>query len=241
MICHTISSDAIVAVAVAPRREAGLNFLGVLLEGPEFAVQKFLRRLHKNWQDPDRLSTSSILQSYEWRKELLVDGPCAFFTSVYEYSTLISCSICISFSYATFTNRLKSTVFRESMFRHVLKQKAFSLAGWRTLDRCARPGAYGLMRCHGSLRPSICRTHVPYPSQPATYGWRSITSLSSDSDTIYALSSAQGRAGIAVIRISGPACSDVSLPPTAQQHRLTLYRYTRDCVPRSHSPKRGMR
>lgn len=29
-------------------------------------------------------------------------------------------------------------------------------------------------------------------------------------DTIYALSTAQGKAGIAVIRISGPACLDVS-------------------------------
>lgn len=34
-------------------------------------------------------------------------------------------------------------------------------------------------------------------------------------DTIYALSTAQGRAGIAVIRISGPSCLDVSAPAIA--------------------------
>ncbi|KAM7197020.1 GTP-binding protein TrmE N-terminus domain containing protein [Naviculisporaceae sp. PSN 640] len=34
-------------------------------------------------------------------------------------------------------------------------------------------------------------------------------SISSDSDTIYALSSAAGKAGIAVIRVSGPECVDV--------------------------------
>lgn len=37
--------------------------------------------------------------------------------------------------------------------------------------------------------------------------------LPSNDDTIYALSSAQGKAGIAVIRVSGPHCQDVSLSP----------------------------
>ena len=37
----------------------------------------------------------------------------------------------------------------------------------------------------------------------------------SDDDTIYALSSAQGRAGIAVIRISGPGCQTVSIIDTS--------------------------
>ncbi|KAH8908688.1 tRNA modification GTPase trmE [Coniochaeta sp. PMI_546] len=48
-------------------------------------------------------------------------------------------------------------------------------------------------------------------SAVAHAGWtrRGIAGLSFDNDTIYALSSAQGRAGIAVIRISGPGCADV--------------------------------
>jgi tRNA modification GTPase len=37
------------------------------------------------------------------------------------------------------------------------------------------------------------------------------TSISQVSDTIYALSTAAGRAAIAVIRVSGPACLDVRL------------------------------
>ncbi|KAL1880215.1 hypothetical protein VTK73DRAFT_6043 [Phialemonium thermophilum] len=40
-------------------------------------------------------------------------------------------------------------------------------------------------------------------------GRRNFAGLSLENDTIYALSSAQGRAGIAVIRISGPACADI--------------------------------
>jgi hypothetical protein len=54
------------------------------------------------------------------------------------------------------------------------------------------------------------------------YGRRNFTSLSSHTDTIYALSSAQGRAGIAVIRISGPACSDVG-PLLHPKNRNSLH------------------
>ena len=42
------------------------------------------------------------------------------------------------------------------------------------------------------------------------HGFRGIANVISEADTIYALSSAQGKAGIAVIRVSGPACIDVS-------------------------------
>ena len=45
------------------------------------------------------------------------------------------------------------------------------------------------------------------------------------SDTIYALSSAVGRAAIAVIRVSGPACLDVSVQVWSSQ-RLANIRQT---------------
>lgn len=46
--------------------------------------------------------------------------------------------------------------------------------------------------------------------------------ISSDSDTIYALSSAAGKAGIAVIRVSGPECIDVTFPPISPDPLLVL-------------------
>ena len=52
-----------------------------------------------------------------------------------------------------------------------------------------------LRKTYGALRPTSGRSHVEH-------------------DTIYALSSGQGKAGIAVIRISGPATLDVRCSAT---------------------------
>jgi hypothetical protein len=71
-----------------------------------------------------------------------------------------------------------------------------------------------------SLRPfyaaSVIRNH-DRTSDPLTAAPRASTralkqrySFSKSEDTIYALSTAAGRAAIAVIRISGPSCVDVS-------------------------------
>ena len=46
------------------------------------------------------------------------------------------------------------------------------------------------------------------------------TAISFEDDTIYALSSGPGRAGIAVIRVSGPACVDVSQAPNPRSIRF---------------------
>lgn len=98
------------------------------------------------------------------------------------------------------------------MFRYALKQKALSSAIWGILDQYSRPGAFSTVRYHSSLSAALSRRrHVSCQLQAAIYGRRNLTSLSSHTDTIYALSSAHGRAGIAVIRISGPACGDVCL------------------------------
>ncbi len=90
-----------------------------------------------------------------------------------------------------------------------------------------RPGLRGssarklLTRAFVRLRPSAplivshrgCLTRrQPHSSSATQYdfkGWRSSPTDHSTSDTIYALSTAPGRAAIAVIRISGPACLDI--------------------------------
>jgi GTP-binding protein TrmE N-terminus len=55
-----------------------------------------------------------------------------------------------------------------------------------------------------------------------------------DEDTIYALSTAPGRAGIAIVRISGPSCLEVRSHPRTHIKRidsvLTFPRYTEICV-----------
>jgi hypothetical protein len=52
---------------------------------------------------------------------------------------------------------------------------------------------------------------APFLKTPwATQARNLATAATFQDDTIYALSSGTGRAGIAVIRISGPACVDVS-------------------------------
>lgn len=45
-----------------------------------------------------------------------------------------------------------------------------------------------------------------------------ISGFAATGDTIYALSTAQGQAGIAVIRISGPSCLEVRETVTSIQH-----------------------
>lgn len=62
------------------------------------------------------------------------------------------------------------------------------------------PCAYNLQRRYHSGKAT--ENHEPEPSSRA-FG-------AGTNDTIYALSTAQGKAGIAVIRISGPSCLDVS-------------------------------
>lgn len=84
------------------------------------------------------------------------------------------------------------------------------------MPRVSRVGT--LVKCPGSAAASISSARIkqsralsrPFSQQP----W-SPNNLDDSSrfpiigDTIYALSTAQGRAGIAVIRISGPSCLEV--------------------------------
>lgn len=72
-----------------------------------------------------------------------------------------------------------------------------------------------------SLRSSTVRSlknysprSLPYKQPRRNFQSESKQSLDFGEDTIYALSTAPGRAGIAIVRISGPSCLHVSfLPP----------------------------
>ncbi|KAL2414242.1 tRNA modification GTPase MnmE [Exophiala dermatitidis] len=68
---------------------------------------------------------------------------------------------------------------------------------------CPIPIPFPGLRRHVSTYGTDARRDDPYTT------WRSSPGHTSASDTIYALSSAPGRAAIAVIRLSGPACLDV--------------------------------
>ncbi|KAJ4504960.1 mitochondrial splicing system protein [Exophiala dermatitidis] len=68
---------------------------------------------------------------------------------------------------------------------------------------CPIPIPFPSLRQHISHYGTDTRRDDPYTT------WRSSPGHTSASDTIYALSSAPGRAAIAVIRLSGPACLDV--------------------------------
>jgi hypothetical protein len=58
-------------------------------------------------------------------------------------------------------------------------------------------------------------------------------SFDPSNDTIYAVSTAPGRAGIAIVRVSGPACLKVGLPGTSLQH-TDWYRYTKPSALSNH-------
>ena len=72
-------------------------------------------------------------------------------------------------------------------------------------------------RCAIKRKSGLCRVTILQPRAKnltttcLRHSAGSASSLPPADDTIYALSTAQGRAGIAVIRISGPSCIDVSL------------------------------
>lgn len=74
-------------------------------------------------------------------------------------------------------------------------------------------------------RPKVPVARVSYPSCNVARSYAS--AIPTQGDTIYALSTAQGRAGIAVVRISGPSCLDVSpnsSPNDQLSHHPDLHR-----------------
>lgn len=68
------------------------------------------------------------------------------------------------------------------------------------------PIAFDALRVHAPR--SLARPHSSPAIRQDLEGWR-LDSSKNASDTIYALSTAPGRAAIAIVRISGPACIDI--------------------------------
>lgn len=81
-----------------------------------------------------------------------------------------------------------------------------------------------LFRRHVPIREAQAsrRAHMPIQSFSST---RCAPFMLDADSTIYALSTAPGRAAIAVVRVSGPACASVKLPTTIKPHNPMLTRY----------------
>ena len=119
------------------------------------------------------------------------------------------------------------------------------MTAWQVLKR---PPWYCLTSRTKPLRSSVLYVTRPSPLRPCRAGHRTLFTSPSEhpvqrrkdvvrtSDTIYALSTAPGRAAIAVIRISGPACLDIygglcpdkSFPQPRTATLRKLYDPTRD-------------
>lgn len=118
----------------------------------------------------------------------------------------------------------------------------------RTVVSCRYLSISTRTRCWAS--PCHKRTCAAITSRPergplVARRWQSTGSSSFPSigDTIYALSTAQGRAGIAVIRISGPSCLGVRVNMTGfrpQVATLTVSRYIKHSAPTRHRLNQGM-
>ena len=74
---------------------------------------------------------------------------------------------------------------------------------------------YGFQLLGAAERTCTLNARVPISNPYRTSCHKSLyhaperQSLSFESDTVYAISTAAGRAGIAIVRISGPSCLDV--------------------------------
>ncbi len=103
-----------------------------------------------------------------------------------------------------------------SMFWRVFGSQKTCRTASRLLPRGHRLSTLGRpARCfNGLLSLPACEASSFPPRAPH----RKISARAFQDDTVYALSSGQGKAGIAVIRISGPACLDVSSLASAPRH-----------------------
>ena len=90
------------------------------------------------------------------------------------------------------------------------------------------------------LHHSTATNHNPPPT--ARIGPPAWRSLEVAEETIYAVSTAPGRAGIAIVRISGPACLEVSGQQQVTGHDINLrhHRYMEVYAHRNRSPSPDM-
>lgn len=130
-----------------------------------------------------------------------------------------------------------------------MRRPLFQALGWAIPFR-ASWGRFSF--AGGPHRACYSSRHVPLTSHPVSlkrcFTSCKITRSALDGDsTIYALSTAPGRAAIAVVRVSGPACVQVgqtsSNKAIARQQRLIYFitRYTKLFVPRNLIQNRALR
>ena len=84
----------------------------------------------------------------------------------------------------------------------------------------------------GSRSVSKTSSSAPYPT--SRHRGTTADTLSYGDDTVYALSTAPGRAGIAIVRISGPSCLEARYYHPLSWISLIKYRYTKACALPSH-------
>lgn len=75
----------------------------------------------------------------------------------------------------------------------------------RSITECPFRSLIPLRHEHWTRRRTFHQTHIPRAASKESSGF------GVEEATIYALSTAAGRAGIAIVRISGPACIDVCI------------------------------
>jgi hypothetical protein len=93
-------------------------------------------------------------------------------------------------------------------------QSAFQSTNAKSLQR-----SYSCLRTYATAAKSVERSSL---SPPAVHDNAAAVS----NDTIYALSTAPGRAGIAIVRISGSSCLDVRFPLPCCIINPDTHRYT---------------
>lgn len=115
------------------------------------------------------------------------------------------------------------------MLQHALSRATVGYA------RYAHPSrAFYTARRIIALNPSPHSSHQATPIRKLhpTQSPKPWTTQPSGDDTIYALSTAPGRAGIAIVRISGPSCLEVCPAFPHQCHKPNIpSRYTQHSVP----------
>ena len=92
-------------------------------------------------------------------------------------------------------------------------------------------------------RRSQCRESLPKQGLPFVrdHGFASAHQERMQvGDTIYALATASGRAAIAIVRVSGPGCSEVVLTNLLPPMAKTSLRSIRHCVQKLHSQDPGV-
>jgi hypothetical protein len=128
------------------------------------------------------------------------------------------------------------------MYRHALRIRTPHIRACYALNARLLSTSPRLEFIHDDYVGSIWSRRAQISTENLAFSGRKINSslalpLRPLGDTIYALSSGQGRAGLAVIRVSGPHCQDVSLHEQGRERKSDSKhvdksgRFITPCVP----------